>query len=167
MWELIISFPILILCSIAETTLFSHIQILHGSADLMMLIIIAWALHSSTRYSWFWFLFAALLMTYISALPMYGYFIIYGILWLFILFLKKRVWQMPVILMLFLTIFGTILNTAFSIGSLYFGNVKINFKLMITQITIPSLILNLILAIPVFAIMNDIADTLYLRSNES
>ncbi len=74
---------------------------------------------------------------------------------------------MPVILMLFLTIFGTILNTAFSIGSLYFGNVKINFKLMITQITIPSLILNLILAIPVFAIMNDIADTLYLRSNES
>ncbi len=74
---------------------------------------------------------------------------------------------MPVILMLFLTIFGTILNSAFTIGTLYFENVKIDFELVITRITIPSLILNLILAIPVYAIMNDIADSLYLRGNES
>jgi cell shape-determining protein MreD len=167
MWDLIISFPVLIASMILETTVFSRIHILHGNADLIMLVIIAWSLHPSTRYSWFWFILGSFIMTYLSALPMYGYFIIYGIIWLLITFLKRRVWQMPVILMLFLTIFGTFLENFFSIASLFLQNVNLNYSEIITQIMIPSLILNLLLAIPVFGIINDFAETIYFRSEES
>lgn len=74
---------------------------------------------------------------------------------------------MPVILMLFLTIFGTFLENFFSIATLFLRNVNLDYSEIVTQIVIPSLILNLLLAIPVFGIINDIAETIYFRSEKS
>ncbi len=163
MIEIIVSFPVLIISMILEATVFSRIQILSGNANLVMLVLIAWSIHSATRYSWFWFLSGALIMTYLSALPLYGYFVIFGVLWAIIAFLKRRLWQMPMILMLFLTIFGTLLENFFSIGALYLQGAAFSIREILTVITIPSLIFNLLLAIPVFGIINDIADTVCAR----
>ena len=70
MIEIIVSFPVLIISMILEATVFSRIQILSGNANLVMLVLIAWSIHSATRYSWFWFLSGALIMTYLSVLRM-------------------------------------------------------------------------------------------------
>ena len=88
---------------------------------------------------------------------------IFGVLWAIIAFLKRRLWQMPMILMLFLTIFGTLLENFFSIGALYLQGAAFSIREILTVITIPSLIFNLLLAIPVFGIINDIADTVCAR----
>ncbi len=165
MLEIIVSIPVILFSVVVETTVLSRVHILYGNANLIMLILIAWGIHADTRYSWFWFLFGAVMITYVSALPLYGYFVIFAVLWGFITFLKRRLWQMPLILMLFLTIFGTLLENVFSVGALYLQGLAFQPQEVITLITIPSLILNLLLAIPVFGIINDIADTVCSRSN--
>ena len=105
-------------------------------------------------------------MTYLSAIPMYGYFIVYTILWLFIQFLKSRFWQMPIILMVFVTIVGSILSIAVSFFVLYINDIMPDMKLTITQIAIPSLTLNLLLCIPVYGLLNDWANSLYFEESQ-
>lgn len=147
----------MILAGILQATVFSRIKLLNGSADLILLIIIAWSLNQHTAYSWVWAILGAVIMTYLSAIPFYGYFIVYGMVWLFILFLKTFFWQMPLILMLLVTIVGSLLSAAVSYGILNFSVVPIDFNVSLTQITIPSLTLNLLMAIPVFGLLNDLA----------
>lgn len=164
--EILITFPIMTIAGILESTVFSRIHILHGTADLIMLMIIAWTLHPHTKFSWLWLVLGSVIMTYLSAIPMYGYFIVYTILWLFIQFLKSRFWQMPIILMVFVTIVGSILSIAVSFFVLYINDIMPDMELTITQIAIPSLTLNLLLCIPVYGLLNDWANSLYFEESQ-
>lgn len=161
MWEIILSVPILFATAFVQIGVFGQIHLFQGSTDLLMLVIIAWALHPLPRYAWIWVLLAGLIMSYLSAMPMNGYLIIYIAIWLMIRFLRKRVWQMPVILMLLMTMVGSLLETFFTLGALKISGGVIDFHLTVNEIIIPSLTMNLILAIPVYGFVSDLANTIY------
>lgn len=164
MWEIILSLPVMVLAGIVQVTVFSKLHLLAGNVDLIMLIIIVWSLHEYTRYSWVWAISGSLVMTYLSALPLYGYFVIYMLLWVIIWFIKKRVWQMPLIMTLFLTIIGTVAEGAFSLGVLFLqGYLTADgvISSAIQEIIVPSLIINLIAAFPVYGFFTEIANSLY------
>ena len=163
MWEIILSFPLMVAVTFFQISVFGKIHLIQGNTDLLMLIVIAWALNDATHYSWLWALVGGLIMSYVSALSLHGYLILYALLWLLIRLIKKRVWQMPVVLMLFLTIIGTGLECAFTLGTLVLQNANIDWSVALEQIVIPSLTMNLFLAVPVYAIMNDIANTIYMN----
>ncbi len=166
MVEILIVIPVMIFSGIFQATLLSRINLLSGNADLILLILIVWSLNPHTRYSWVWYLTGALVMSYLSALPLYGYFIIYGLVWLFIHFLKTRFWQMPMILMMFVTIVGSILTALVSYAILFINDIALDPKTILTQVTIPSLTLNLLMAIPVFGIVNDWANVVCQKEAE-
>lgn len=169
MWEIILSLPVLVIGAFIQIGVFGEIHLINGNTDIIMLIIIAWGLNDMTKYSWIWALLGGVIMTYVSALSFYGYIIIYLIIWLLIYFIKKRVWQMPIILMLFTTICGTLIECAVSFGTLYLRNPSItgSLSIAIERIAVPSLIMNLLLAVPVYAIFNDFANTIYYTELES
>ncbi|HNY93940.1 MAG TPA: hypothetical protein PKJ88_04495 [Flexilinea sp.] len=167
MKEIISSFVILILGGILQGSLFSRIHILNGTGDVIMVMLIVWSLNPYTRYSWIWLLLGALIMTYLSALPLYGYFFIYGIIWLFIRFLKSRFWQMPIILMIFVTITGSIISAVISYFVLYINDISPNLKTIVTQIAVPSLVLNLIYCFPIYGLLNDFANSVCYKEESS
>ena len=49
-----ISIPILGSLLILQTVILSRITLLHGSADLIMLAVISWALQKRVKTAWFW-----------------------------------------------------------------------------------------------------------------
>ena len=104
-------------------------------------------------------------MSYVSAMPMSGYIWMYLIIWLIIRFIKMRVWQMPLILMLFVTILGTLLISAGTLGLLFLQNASVNYMDALRTIIIPSLVMNLLLAIPVYAFLNDVINTIYVNED--
>ena len=161
MWEIILGIPLLGMAAILQIGVFGQIRLLNGAVDLIMLNIIAWSINDRTRYSWILMLFGGLLMSYISAMPMNGYMWMYAGIWAMIQFIKKRVWQMPMILMLFATIIGTIIISAGTLGLLYIQNASVDYLAAFQQIVIPSLGMNLLLAIPIYALLNDIANSIY------
>lgn len=161
MWEILSAFPILFIAGFLQIGFFGQIHLLHGSADLILMIVIGWSLNSLSRYSWIWVLLAGLIMSFLSAMPMNGYMFIYIFVWLIIMLLRKHLWQMPMILMLFMTIVGTIIESGFAIGMLTLTGGAINYTDAFEQILIPSLVLNLLLAIPTYAFLNDVANTIY------
>ena len=70
---------------------------------------------------------------------------------------------MPMILMLFMTIIGTILVSVGTLGLLFLQNASVVYMDAVSQILIPSLVLNLIFAVPIYAFLNDVINSIYLN----
>lgn len=157
----LLSIPVLGGLLILQTTLVSRLPLLQGTADLLLLAVAAWSLHKRVNTSWEWSIVAGLLVTIASALPLgtaiFGYLAVTGLA----LLLRQRVWQAPVLAM-FVTIFlGTLLTHAVSIVSLRLSGSPIPVLDALNLVTLPSLLLNLLLTVPVYGLIGDLANWLY------
>ena len=161
MWEIIIGTPIFLLTGLFQFSLFDRITLLKGTSDILMLCMIAWSINDRTKYSWIFAILSGLLMSYVSAMPMNGYLWMYLLIWGIVRFIKSKVWEMPLILMLFLTIIGTLVVSAGTLGLLFIQNASVNYLDAFQQIVIPSLVLNLLFSIPIYAFLNDVINTIY------
>lgn len=159
--SVILAFPLLSLLVIFQTAVISRMPLIHGSADIVMVVVIAWALQERVRTAWLWSLFGGLLVGFVSALhfsiPLSVYLLATGLA----LVLRQRVWQIPVLAMFVVTFAGTLVQHTLSYGFLVISGTSLPLGETLNQILLPSLILNLILAVPVFALIRDLADWLY------
>ncbi|MBQ6521039.1 MAG: hypothetical protein IJI14_20215 [Anaerolineaceae bacterium] len=163
MWEIIVGIPILVIAGIIQVGFFGQIRLMGGTSDLLMLCIVAWSINDKSKYSWILVIWAGLIMSYVSAVPMNGYLWLYLFIWFVIRFIKMRVWQMPLMLMLFVTILGTLIISIGTLALLIIQNAAINYLDALQQIIIPSLVMNLLLSIPVYAFLNDVINTIYIN----
>jgi hypothetical protein len=156
-----LAIPLFTVLGIFQSAVVSRLPLLQGMADLPLLVVIAWALQGRVRSAWQWTVVAGLIIGYISALnmiiPLAGYLIVTGMA----ILLRQRVWQMPILAMLAVTFVGTLfmnISTALILSVL---GTPLALLETLNQIILPSIILNLVLAIPVYAIVKDISEWLY------
>jgi hypothetical protein len=158
---ILIAAPILALLIMIQTAVLSKIPLLQGTTDLVLVAILAWALQKRVRTAWFWAIMGGLLVGYVSALPfgaiLVGYLLAVGLA----LLLKQRVWQVPILAMLVATLFGTLLVNLVVIAALRIADTPVLFWDAINLVTLPSVLLNLLIAIPFYAMFNDLANWLY------
>jgi cell shape-determining protein MreD len=157
----LIAAPILAVLLIIQTAVLSRIPLLQGTTDLVLVALLAWALQKRVRTAWFWAIMGGLLVSYVSALPlgavMVGYLLAVGLA----ILLKQRVWQVPILAMLVATLFGTLLVNLVDIIALRIVETPLPFWTAINLVTLPSVLLNLLIAIPFYAIFSDLANWLY------
>ena len=162
MWEIIVGIPLFLFAGLFQVSFLGRITLLNGTPDILMLFMIVWSINDRTEYSWIFVILCGLIMSYISAMPMNGYLWMYLIIWGIIRFIKTKVWEMPLIIMLFMTIIGTVIIAFGTLGLLFLQNASVNytdaFKLIIT----PNLVLNLLFSIPIYAFLNDVVNTIYI-----
>lgn len=132
-----------------------------GTADIVLLIIVAWSLQKKVKNAWLWTVIGGLMVSYVSAMPLFapliGYIVVNGLTWL----LQRRIWQVPILTMITATLIGTFITHILNIVVLFVTGDPIQFQDSITYITLPSALLNLILALPVFVLVTDLAKWLY------
>ncbi|MGB8252083.1 MAG: hypothetical protein WCF08_02615 [Anaerolineaceae bacterium] len=154
-------FLIILSAAILQMTVFSRLMLLHGAADIVLLTLISWSLQENGPNMWPWTILAGSIIAFASALPIYtpilGYLIVTGLAWL----TQRRIWQTPLLAMLLVTLLGTIIYHLMSMAALFLNGSPIPFEIAWNQVTMPSLLLNLFLAIPVYAAMHSIKDQLY------
>lgn len=157
----LISIPIFTFLLIIQTAVISRIELLHGTADLVLLAVIAWALQKRVQTAWHWGIIAGLFASLISGLPigipLAGYLLVVGIA----LLLRQRVWQVPILAMFITTFLGTLLTQLINLVALRFFGTSLPWLEVLNQITLPSVLLNLLLAIPFYALLGDLANWLY------
>lgn len=163
MAEILVGIPLFAAAAFFQISIFGRIRLMNGCSDLILLFLIAWSTNDKTKYSWILMIWGGLIMSYISAMPMHGYLWMYAFIWLFIRFIKLRVWNMPMILMLFVTIIGTLVISAGTLGLLYLQNANLDYLAAFRQIIIPSLVMNLLLSVPIYAFLNDVVNTIYIN----
>lgn len=167
MISILLSIPILSLVTIIQSAVVSRMPLVQGTADLVMVVIIAWALQRCVKYPWQWALMGGILMDFFSSLPFGVYTLSYLVLSVLAQLMSQRLWKFSFLIQLFLTLLGTMLVHIISTLVLFFQGTSLEILRVLQSITLPSLLLNLMLTLPVYIIMVDFAHQLYPEEVES
>ena len=157
----LISIPILAVLLILQSAILSRMTLLHGTTDLVLLAVIAWALQKRVQTAWQWGIIGGLLVTIASDLPLGVALVGYLLVVALALVLRQRVWQIPILSMFVATFFGTLIIQGMSYLALRINGYQLPLLEVLNQITLPSVLLNLVVAIPVYALIADLASWLY------
>jgi rod shape-determining protein MreD len=157
----LIAVPVILLSVILQSAVISRVYLLSGIADLPLVMLAAWALQEEVDSAWHWAAALGLLVGFVSGIawfvPVLGYMAVVGLARVF----QRRVWQAPLLAMCSITFLGTIILTLLSFGILRFLDVPLLIGDVLGLLTLPSVLLNMLLAIPAYAVMRDLARWVY------
>ncbi len=157
----LLSIPILVVVLMLQTIIVSTLPLLSGYADLVLLVLVAWSLQERARSAWVWALIAGILVSFISAAPLgtplVGYLAVTAIARL----LRRRVWQTPILSMFLVTFVGSLINLGLVMVVMIFQGVPLPVSESINLVILPATLLNLLLALPVYAVVADLAQAVY------
>src|SRR5512147_1413698 len=151
----LVAVPIILLSVILQSAVISRVYLLSGIADLPLVMLAAWALQEEVDSAWHWAAATGLLVGFISGIPwlvpFLGYIAVVALAQIF----QRRVWQAPLLAMFSITFLGTIIVSVLSIAALRLGGVPLPLGDVFGLLTLPSVLLNMLLAIPVYTVMRD------------
>lgn len=158
MFRNLIGFPLLALVVILQSAVISQITLLAGYADLVLVVLAAWALHVESANAWQWAFLCGAFVSFASKLPWPVTFAGYLFVVLIAQMLRRRVWQAPLLAMFSVVFFGTLLMgiLAMFVLNVIGGSYPIGDT--IGLIVLPSILLNLLVSIPVYAMVRDLAN---------
>lgn len=157
----LIAFPVIILTVILQSAVVSRVTLLSGFGDLPMVMLAAWALQEEVDSAWHWAIATGMLVGFISGLPEAVYVAGYVLVVALAKVLRRRVWQAPLLAMFSVTFAGTLVLNGLSLAVLRITGVPLTFQDAFGLLTLPGALLNLLLAIPVYAVMHDLARWAY------
>lgn len=162
----LLGFFILGFTIILQTTIATRITLLHGPADLVLLVLLAWILRERNPAKWQWGVLAGFMVGLASSIPMWipilGYFLLTGLTQ----FLQTRVWQIPILSLFAATVIGTFLINGLFISYIFIAQTPINLTDSFNLIILPSLVLNIFLALPVYGLVGEISNLFYPQEEE-
>jgi rod shape-determining protein MreD len=162
----LIAIPILGTLLVIQSAVLSQIPLLHGTADLVLLALIAWSVQKRVSTAWVWGIIGGLLVGYTSAIPILVYLGCYLAAVGIALFLRQRLSNVPLLAMLMVTFLSTLILQGVTILALRLMDTPIAILPSINLVILPSLLLNMILAVPFYLIFGDLAGIFYPESLE-
>lgn len=159
--EQLISIPVVILLTFLQLSLSGKFMILNGFSDLLFVWMIAWIIQTKINHSWLWLIIAISVMSYVSAIPWYATAISYLIILGIASFIKGRLWQSPLLSFLLVLIIGSFIYYFTGFISLKINGSMIQFSESLNRIILPSLVMNLVFALPIYLISRDMILWLY------
>lgn len=146
----------LVVFFILQTSIFSQTRLVSGTADMILLFLVAWSLQEHVKNTWLWTVITGVLISIVSAMPFYtpliGYLGVVGIS----KSLQTRVWRSPLLVMFIVVLLGTFYQQSLYVLALQITGAPISWLDSLDSVILPSALLNLIFALPMFAITKDL-----------
>jgi rod shape-determining protein MreD len=158
---ILVAIPIIGLVTMLQISIISRITLQNGVADLMLLVLAAWGLQERVRSAWIWGVGAGLLIGFVSGVPWIVHLVGYLVVVASARLMAHRVWQAPLLGMFTVTLIGTLVLLMLTYLERSLFEIPLAFDLSFGQIILPSILLNLLLAIPVHSLVRDLASRLY------
>lgn len=163
----LVAIPLLSFLVILQSAVVSRMPLLYGTPDLVLLVLVAWAFQERVETAWHWAILGGIFISISSAMP-FGIFIAgYLVTTAVARFLRQRAWKLPLIGMLITTILGTLITQGIAILGLSLTGSLLPLLDSFNLVTLPSLVLNILLAIPIYVLMSDLANWLYPKEIEA
>jgi hypothetical protein len=157
----LIAVPVILLVVTLQSAIVSRVTLLSGIADLPLVMLAAWAMQEEVETAWHWAIAAGVLVGFVSGLswlvPVLSYLLVIALAQV----LQRRVWQAPLLAMFSITFLGTIGLSFFSLVVLRFSGIALPVVDVFGLVTLPGILLNMLLAIPMYAVMRDLARWVY------
>lgn len=156
-----LSIPILGGLLLIQSAILTHFPLLRGTADLVLVGVVAWGLQKRVHTAWRWGIIGGLLVGLASGLLFWASLAIYLAATGIALALRQRVWQAPILAMFIATFLATLIAHLITLIALRLGGTSLPLLQTLNLISLPSAILNLVFAIPLFYMLADLAKWLY------
>lgn len=153
----LIAFPLLALIVIVQSAVVSQMPLLSGYADLMLVVLAAWALKADASSTWVWAVLGGIMVSFVSGMPWLVSMIGYLFVVLLAQILKQRIWQAPLLAMFTVIFLGTLSMDIFSLLVLNLLGTPLPLGDSLGLVVLPRVLLNLLFSIPVYAIVRDLA----------
>jgi len=153
----LVAFPILGLAVILQSAIVSRISLLSGYADIVLIILIGWALQEGVKTAWHWAVLAAAMTAIVTGLPWGVPLVGYLLAVLIAQTLHKRTWHAPLIAVFTVTFLASLISYLLSFIFLNLVGASLSFGEAFGLVILPSMLLNLMLAVPIFWLMRDLA----------
>jgi hypothetical protein len=147
-----------------QTAVFSRLTLLNGAADVILLLLLAWALQkqAKTRDVLVWTAFAAIFVGFISAVPPLLTIMIYVVVVFAARWIQFRIWQGVLLAYFFSVVLATFFQQGLTLVVLrYLNGTPLPLETSFVYVMLPSLVLNLLFAFPIYLLMKDLADWIY------
>ncbi|HEU0295608.1 MAG TPA: hypothetical protein VFR47_22905 [Anaerolineales bacterium] len=157
----LIAVPVIVLAVMLQSTVIGSIKLLSGFADLPLVMLAAWALQEEVDTAWQWAVATGVLVGFLSGIhwlvPVVSYMVVVALARVF----QRRVWQAPLLAMFSVTFLSATVLYAISLSVLRLSGVSLSITDVLGLLALPGILLNLLLAIPVYAVMRDLARWVY------
>lgn len=160
-WANLLAIPILGILTMLQVGIVSRLPLLQGTADILLLAVVAWTLQKRVKNGWFWGAMAGAMVGLTSAIPPVVSVISYLLVVPLVQFFKRQVWQAPLLVMLLLVLISTLLQHGITIVTMLVNGTSLPILESLSIITLPSILLNLVLAVPFYVVMSDLANWLF------
>ncbi|MBX3046506.1 MAG: hypothetical protein KF698_05880 [Anaerolineales bacterium] len=139
-----------------QVTLLPRIRMLQGSVDLVLIVLLTWMLQEDNRPDWRLGLVAGLMVGYASALPDLILIVGYTLAALICQLLHRRIWQVRMLTLLTSLLLGTLAIHLITLSYLWLSDNPLSAGDAFNLVTLPTLLLNLILLLPVNALISEL-----------
>jgi cell shape-determining protein MreD len=144
-----------------------HLPLFNGTADLLLLWLAAWGLQNKGKHVWVGSLFSSAIVAFVSAVPWYAILLPYLFIAFISRFMNKHFWHSPLIALFIVVFIGSLFESMFQLGVLFFQGTIMNFVVSLKYVVVPSVFLNLLFAVPIYVVVNDMAQWVYpIEANE-
>ena len=156
--SVLLSIPVLAFISILQSAVVSRLPLNQGVADLMLVLLAAISLQKRVNTAWQWSLVGGLLIDSMSGLPFGVFTVSYVLVTGLGLIIRERIWRYTFLMQLLLVLFGTLISQGISYLVLFLQGANLDFFSVLLVITMPSIILNFMLSLPIYILTKDVLD---------
>jgi hypothetical protein len=162
----IIAFILLAVAVIVQNTIVTRINLLVGTADLVLLVLLSWVLQSQETNLWKWGLVVGVFVGLSSALPFWVPVVGYTVVVVMVVLWQTRIWQAPYWMLLASTFFGTVVVYGLDIFVLWLSGTPLQLEEAFSLIILPSVILNVLFILPVYLFIGEISKMVFPKEVE-
>lgn len=157
----ILAIILMVFAVILQTTLGVRITILSGAVDLALLTLLGWVLHEPRDDHWHWGILIGCLVGISSAIPLFIPLIGYLLVLLFVFVLQSRLWHAPIVILLLVTFIGTFILNGLELTYIWLSGADFTFVEALNLVLLPSLVLNLLIVLPIYAVIGEFAKMVF------
>ena len=158
---ILLAVPVFLLVLMLQTTVMSTLTLLNGTADLVLLVLTAWAVQERVRSAVEWAAIGGVLVGIISHVPLVVPIAGYLAVAILARVLRARIWQSPLVSLFLATFAGSVILPALTWAALQFEGTSYPLMESINRVVLPGTLLNLLLALPVYTIVAGLAQSVY------
>ena len=147
--------------TILQITVVGRINMLEGTVDLVLLVLLGWVLHTRAEGIWQWGILGGAFIGIASAQPVWLPILSYVSITAIGYVIQTRVWQIPLLNLMTTTVIGTlIIHSLTSVYLIVIGTPLILGEIF-NLVILPSVFLNLLIALPIYGFMTAITNWVY------
>lgn len=161
MKEIIAAVVLLGIALILQTTIGSQITLLEGPANLVLLTYLSWVLRKEVSGHWQWGMIAGLWIGFASELPVWLPVSSYLLITAIIQQVKSRIWELPIISLFASTLLGSIFILFIEWTFVFLSGSPITIGNAFNLVILPSMILNIVIVFPIYALMGEVTVRIY------